>query len=90
MFESAVYPVPAAPHTAVRDTLGSRLAIGLAAMARTTGGGPDASASYDVHAVAVLRLLGPLTGATVDEVLEAVQQRALRLGSAADDRLDGR
>jgi hypothetical protein len=88
MFQSAVYPVSTTP-TSGRDALSTRLDIGLAAMARTDGLAV-APVPYDVHAVAVLRLLGPLAGAMVDDVLEEVQRRAVRLGAAEDGRLDRR
>lgn len=84
MFQSPVYAVPAS-HASVCDALGPRLELGLAALAHTDGL-DVATVAYDVRAVAVLRFLGPLAGATVDEVLEAVQHRALRL--AADEVRD--
>lgn len=84
MFQSPVYAVPAS-HESVCDALGPRLELGLAALTHTDGLAV-APVAYDVRAVAVLRFLGPLTGATVDEVLEAVQRRALRL--AADEARD--
>lgn len=82
MFQSPVYSVPAS-HESVCDAIGTRLELGLSALARTDG--LDVlPVAYDVRAVAVLRFLGPLTGATVDEVLEAVQSRALRLAARED------